>query len=306
MRSMQEQLKSLFATAGQQERQTAAVSIKHSLNNYNIGYVFYKAIYRKVKNQQLQECAEPNIFYIDKLLSDGIMGDQLAKHACPHIAGAASFELEVLYPGVYAGMGYAHGVNGSSKDIKKGFSFDFTTGLPYIPGSSLKGMLRSHFMGDKAAMDTLALMKNELSDRKLLPFDGGKSTNELKHLRQLEECLFGSENEGSSYEADGNQGCVIFFDVFPALNANAKNALMAADVITPHKRLTDNPIPIRTIKLCAGCKLRFEFWLPEKLYPYGDEFSVQREDIAELFKLLLVEWGIGAKTHTGYGNLKIL
>ena len=33
----------------------------------------------------------------------------------------------------------------SDDDVKNGFSFDYTTGQPYIPGSSVKGMLRSYF-----------------------------------------------------------------------------------------------------------------------------------------------------------------
>ena len=45
-------------------------------------------------------------------------------------------------------IGYEHELK-IDKELKLGLSFDFTTGQPYIPGSSIKGVLRQAFR-DKA------------------------------------------------------------------------------------------------------------------------------------------------------------
>src|SRR5690606_9438219 len=60
------------------------------------------------------------------------------------------WELYTTYPGLLIGSGYQH-ESGGENEFKIGFFFDYTTGLPQIPGSSVKGVLRSSFPGrDKA------------------------------------------------------------------------------------------------------------------------------------------------------------
>lgn len=53
-------------------------------------------------------------------------------------------QLKTIYPGLITGSGLPH-QTGSKGEFKLGFQFDYTTGLPYIPGSSIKGTLRSMF-----------------------------------------------------------------------------------------------------------------------------------------------------------------
>ena len=53
-----------------------------------------------------------------------------------------SFELTTTYPGLVLGTGYSH-ETGTEGEFKLGFYFDWTTGLPVIPGSSVKGILRA-------------------------------------------------------------------------------------------------------------------------------------------------------------------
>jgi len=60
--------------------------------------------------------------------------------------GNNTFELTTTNPGLLLGSGYAHG-SGLLGEMKIGFYFDHTTGLPVIPGSSIKGVLRSVFPG---------------------------------------------------------------------------------------------------------------------------------------------------------------
>lgn len=202
-------------------------------------------------------------------------------------AGIVSFDLKVLYPGVYAGLGYEHGLPNKEDDIKTGFSFDYTTGLPYIPGSSLKGMLRSHFI-DHAQDVAKALDVT------------------LEALRAIEELIFGNRppKEGGTEEApDALAGSCTFFDVFPVLQDTAA-PLMAEDNLAPHEKALAEPKLIKTIRLAPGCLLRFYFQLPDVEYGRNNSGKkIAAKDIQKLFQSLLVDWGIGAKTHVGYGNL---
>lgn len=59
------------------------------------------------------------------------------------------FELITTYPGLLIGTGYLH-ETGTTGEVKSGFYFDHTTGLPMLPGTSLKGVIRSAFPGFNA------------------------------------------------------------------------------------------------------------------------------------------------------------
>ena len=61
------------------------------------------------------------------------------------INAAHIFTLRTTYPGLMLGLGYPHDPGGSKEAIQLGFTFDFVTGMPYIPGSTVKGVLRSAF-----------------------------------------------------------------------------------------------------------------------------------------------------------------
>lgn len=61
-------------------------------------------------------------------------------------------ELTTSYPGLITGIGVSHQTtlkwmdqNDQIPEFKLGITFDYTTGLPIIPGSSIKGVLRSFF-----------------------------------------------------------------------------------------------------------------------------------------------------------------
>ena len=53
-------------------------------------------------------------------------------------------KLTTTYPGLLSGVGISH-ETGKLGEFKLGFSFDHTTGLPYLPGSTVKGNLRHVF-----------------------------------------------------------------------------------------------------------------------------------------------------------------
>jgi len=142
----------------------------------------------------------------------------------PKKLGNTSFVLKLLPPGAIFGIGYLHDI-----DIKGGFklglSLDYTTGVPYIPGSSIKGVVRDFFDGEK-------LLKEKKEWIKLIV--------DVDFYELKKELI----------EED------IFFDAFVVAN-NEK--IFDEDYITPHKEITKNPIPIKFLKIKAYTKFRFCF-----------------------------------------------
>lgn len=273
----------------------------------NIGYMFSKGLYRSIKNgmivekavqdQNVMESKSRKILEINpfKQESDASAFQAMCmpQYAVNPGGAVTAFELNVLYPGLYSGIGNAHGTGDMpfgedgrrqpDKDFKLGFAFDYTTGLPYVPGSGVKGALRACFIDQ--TQDVLQALKEVLGSEKEI---------EKKVLLAVETAIFGNRSGDPDCQ---QQGCVIFHDAFPA---SGDAPVMAEDYITPHPA-GRAPNPIRTIKIRPGTRMRFAFEMPERICAGGME--IEREKLKELFSRLLVDWGVGAKTHTGYGNL---
>lgn len=78
----------------------------------------------------------------------------------PPVPGSTGFTLKVAYPGLLVGVSAPRGVGRTvlkqnmasgvrrvrqAQDFTGSMSLDYTSGQPYIPGSTVKGMLRRHF-----------------------------------------------------------------------------------------------------------------------------------------------------------------
>lgn len=184
------------------------------------------------------------------------------------------FHLRTEYPGLIIGSGNMHGagdLGNSDDDVNMGFSFDYVTGQPYIPGSSVKGVLRSHF-------------KN--------------------HPEAVAEILNSSGDYGASKEDIGNLEKLIFdnSDIFldaVVYDGNKYKKLLGFDSITPHKEVTGNPMPIRIIKILPDVCFEFRFVLRDRELN-GKKLSSGK--LKWLFSELLRTFGAGAKTNVGYGN----
>ena len=192
---------------------------------------------------------------------------------------AKEFTLRTTYPGLLAGIGYVH-ESGTAKDdaFKLGFSFDYVTGMPYLPGSSLKGVLRSAFQRYPSYIAELL----------------GITTGDV---RLLEEEIF-------------EKGRDVFLDVFPS-KGNGQS-LLGEDYITSHRAkqkefdgLTD-PEPIRFLKILPETEMVFRFILQNTVITAtdGTEISLRPGVKKDLFKELLLQFGAGAKTNVGYGRFK--
>ncbi len=102
----------------------------------NLGYFFYKSLYN-ITNVGL-EINDNN----KKQLLDRALFDNEKEYSLQNLD---IIKLCTTYPGLTTGVGMPHGIKEQNEDFKIGFYFDHTTGLPLIPGSSVKGALRAAF-----------------------------------------------------------------------------------------------------------------------------------------------------------------
>lgn len=250
----------------------------HMLKSPNMNYVFYHEYYNgltkdKEKNgfklenvQEKNKCLEK--FSFDLSLSP--------LEQVKNLPNYQTFTLKTTYPGLMIGTGNPHDVKGAGL-IKTGFSFDYVTGLPFLNGSSLKGILRSLFPTDKDKSASADLKRDYLAS--CFQIDAGE-------VDDLRNALF--EN------AD------IFIGAFPSVR-NQKE-LLALEYITPHDaKGFKNPQPINTIKIKPNVAFEFGFILKDSQLPMEKTVTVEMKKKA--FQTILEDIGIGAKTNVGFGQL---
>ena len=215
-----------------------------------------------------------------------------------NIPNISKFKLVTVYPGVITGSGLAHGV-GIPGEIAMGITLDYVTGMPILPGSSVKGCLRAAFsLGNGVAIKTLLRSIPDIS-----------FCIDSMDIPALEEDIFGKNIKGQNTQAC--QGKDVFFDaVISADNKDKK--ILALDTISPHRQNTEllelaEPNPITFLKIAPEVNLLFSFKLCDSIVynSNGREIGVLKAmEKLHLFKQVLCTLGIGAKTNVGYGILK--
>ena len=198
-----------------------------------------------------------------------------------NIEGYRSFSLKTCYPGLLIGTGNPHDISVDAA-IKGGFSFDPVTGLPYIPGSSLKGMLRSYFPSGK---------------------DQESAKEHKEYIGALLEMIRAKEQGSAAIDVDALEADIfenhdIFFGGYPCEYQGS--SLLSMEYITPHnKGKFANPVPISLIKVKPNVSFEFGFIFNDYV-ENGVVFSAA--DKLELMKQLILDMGIGAKTNVGFGK----
>ena len=190
------------------------------MSTANLGWLFYKDYfndldYTNLKSDRNQKKIEEKINTLINTKPDTQKSQELGQH---------SFEATTVYPGLLLGSGYAHELPDVKSQAILGFHFDYTTGLPVIPGSTIKGVLRSAFAHASYIRE---IAKDDTLD-----------------VEALEKEIFDNED--------------IFFD---ATIVNYTQQILGDDYITPHKSPYKDPIPLRFIKVMPGVTFRFEFKL---------------------------------------------
>jgi CRISPR-associated protein Cmr6 len=164
------------------------------------------------------------------------------------------------------GMGYEH-------PTEIGFMFDWTSGLPIIPGSSLKG----------AARHAAETEKHDCINE-----------------------IFGVE------KGDAQAGEIVFFPAYPCLIDNNK-PFLELDVMTPHYSAYYSvpaknppadwysPVPHHFLTVPSGVKYCFRLAHRKNL---RDKESPLLKKSENILKYALSEFGVGAKTSVFYGYFK--
>lgn len=208
------------------------------------------------------------------------------------VQGAVTFELE-LQSRLVVGLG-------GKGSLETGLTLDQVTGLPYIPGSALKGVCRNYVLLRIARMREYSLdpaQPNEMNEalkalEEKLISDKDESS-EAKHFRQA----FGTQQKAGAY---------IFFDAVPT--GSMGSHLFAVDVMTPHfgeyyrssgdrpPHDADSPNPVSFPTVNAGVEFAFAVGMR-----HGIEADLEwsRKFLISAIR----ELGLGAKTAAGYGFL---
>lgn len=188
--------------------------------------------------------------------------------------GARSVDLKTASR-LVIGLGLPH-------PLETGFLFDRLSGCPFLPGSSVKGLLRA------AARLVRA---NELP--------GEKEYWTEEKIRRL----FGPE---AADPAGPARGTMTFYDAFPV-----EWPKLEVDVLTPHygdyyrdakepPGDWEGPVPVPFLTTKAGTVFRFSFRSAE-----DGEQRKQDETAIERLLPTALEWlGIGGKKSSGYGSFE--
>ena len=238
-----------------------------------------------------------------------------------NIKGTASFELKTVYPGLITGIGMAH-ATGMEGEGKLGMTFDFTSGLPYIPGSSVKGLLRSMFpilppnkSANKISEKTKDLLPKKrqyicgIWNEKIIPkWDELRKTHpeylplpklEENEIEELAKLIFEGKNKKGEYLPIYDRD--VFFDTLIG-GYDKEKGILDFDYITPHKDALKNPTPIKFLKILPNVTFVFEFKLVKSELSSNKTIPASAKKL--IFKEILTTVGIGAKTNVGYGQLK--
>lgn len=249
----------------------------------NIGYQFFHSVgIPGFDEEQVKSAISVNT-YVKKVLSD------------------AKFDvvyMKVQAPGLLIGSGLAHGLPGSEEDVKTGLQFDYTSGLPVIPGSSVKGVIRSAFPtikddkkpSNEADAEKLNYIKSLIAD---IP-QVNKPVLEDEDILELGNQMF-------------NYGDIFADALLVGYGTRMKqrkpvNQVLAEDYITPHTGgPLAQPIPIKIVKVAPGVTFAFCFKFNEtKIGAKVVSASMKKA----LCTAILQDLGVGAKTNVGYGVLK--
>lgn len=251
------------------------------MNSQNLNYYYYVEYFEGNDINFLQpDSCEDALKRKNKALTDHCVKKQQLMSPVPENLAPHAVELQTVYPGMLIGTGISHGFGGKG-EAALGLCLDYVTGMPYIPGSSVKGALRSAFAHPE-------YIKKLLNDAQV------KNADSLD-VNELEAQMFGNPLKGKQYDVKNNEKD-IFYDAIVV----SEGKILATDAITPHRNNSDllelaAPNPITMIRIRPNVKFRFQFCLKETC-------GVTPDQKLRVFTRILLDLGIGAKTNVGYGS----
>ena len=262
----------------------------------NIGLTYYKTYFEDLCFDLENRVVTKDGFANDTLFDTNLNNYSTNLANLDVLQNSKIDDLVTCYPGLLAGAGYAHEIGGMNDELKLGFFFDHTTGLPCLPGSSVKGVLRSACEADKGnyikyIIEELASGKRVSSvTLKAVSFASDPVDIVVQHGQKYSALVL-KVFEGKGIEPYKRE---VFFDAFPIHSTNENGKFLDNDYITHHESPIKDPNPVQFMKILPGVTFRFDFRLTNE---------VMDADLKlELFRQILLDLGIGAKTNVGYGQ----
>lgn len=177
---------------------------------------------------------------------------------------------------------------GNEHPLENGFAFLNPYGLPYLPGSGVKGVLRR-------AAEELA---------------NGEWGDTFGWTAAKVEELFGHQGDDNGEEADAWRGALQFWDVYPQLAGDQ----LTVEIMTPHQghylqggetpHDSGGPNPILFLAVPPQSVFSFNVRCDEvRLSESLREGNAWKALMADAFEHAFEWLGFGAKTAVGYGNL---
>jgi len=268
-------------------REIKDLVIKDKFNQGNFGLWFYKFVsldgntlksgdndVNDYKDQYENLCK--NNKFLDKLIENKHINQIAFYKSKESTHKTLTFKATLISP-LVTGIGNAH-------PCEVGMTFDHSLGIPYIPASSIKGIVR--FAHTLSLVDE-AYEKNIVDEEGW--FDDEADWTKIP-------TIFGISQD------NGRRGKVIFLDAYPE-----KVPDLHVDIMNPHytpyysecEPPADyyNPIPIKFLTVAKGTTFIFRALI--------DKNTDIEEDVSSAFINSLEKEGVGAKTAVGYGRFKI-
>jgi len=185
---------------------------------------------------------------------------------------------------------------GACHPTETGFILDRNTGLPYIPASSIKGVLRlAH-----------ALNLAERFPDKVRPCKEGF---EIPDTEESMRKYFGYTDTSGK---NAVRGQLVFLDAFPASVPTIKRDIMNPHFSDYYKGKTppieiEDPNPVMFLAVQEGVDFKFRVFASPLAdgAPISNTFGEEdREAIVAMFRRAGEELGFGAKTAVGYGRME--
>lgn len=243
---------------------------EHTIPNTNIG-LWYNKFFNEWK--QSEEKGKINwsikengkLKWIQNLTNKGDIGNKELLHESikRYIQLVEALGGKLLYfkniSSFVVGMGNTH-------PIENGFTWHYNLGLPYIPGSSIKGLVRAWARS----------------------WDNNDNDELLYNLL------------GAEKEQDSKSGEVIFFDALPLQPVRLEPDIMTVHYSTYYKEGVapgdwENPIPIPFLTVSPN--QYFILGIATRKTENKESLFIIERWLSEAFNLS----GIGAKTSVGYG-----
>jgi CRISPR-associated protein Cmr6 len=209
----------------------------------------------------------------------------------------------------------AIGLANASPWENSGWAFHHAYGVPMIPGDSLKGLMRHYLEEELRNQEGEDLLKGlGFSQEDAAKYSQALSPKSAQQLsaQGLANLLFGKPG------SDGAEGLLAVFDAWPEA-PDGGGGWFALDVVTSHHNTYysskpgestqasdhDKPNPVHFLTLRPG----LVFQIALSCTGVGRAQSKELQEAAltmgkSLLLKALGDWGIGAKTGTGYGRMK--